>query len=110
MTVFSGIKGKHRYENPWSNHPGFVALGTHSEWLPRSQSMPENDGRIDYDLYCIMPVNKGDSKSYSDVAIGARYSNDGPDYISGDLLDSRSELMRELRRRVLNHMLKHYKP
>jgi hypothetical protein len=63
------------YENPWSDVEGFTFLGTYES--------PAGYGTIE--LYAL---TKPDYLSnYAGVALGARYGNDGGDYLSGRFND-----------------------
>ena len=82
------------YTNPWENVKGFKDLGDY------------DDNGVLYDLYCF-PCP--DMKSLN---IGARYSNEGHDYISGsiygidsadtDVLCSSCEPMKEALSRIIS--------
>ena len=67
---------KHSFENPWKDSKGFVPLGTYDNLTIK--------GVEKFDLYAL-EEHLGDGTELYSVALGARFSNDGPDYLSGSL-------------------------
>lgn len=66
----------HKFDNPWADSEKFISLGTYYIWTLDGQ-------KKHYDLYALADLNK--TNTLWDVQLGARYSNEGGDYISGYL-------------------------
>ncbi len=88
-----------RFTNPWADSEGFIPLGEYCEITRERLTY--------YDLYALVSHTGTD---LHEISLGARYSNDGPDYISGSLDTGwqygSSKPMAEAARRFVRYLLR----
>ena len=95
-----------RFENPWKDNKNFVDLGHYDIYEGR------NHHKTKYDLYALVdPLHdKAPIDSLWRVSLGARYSDEGSEYISGSLdfgwKYGGDKPMEECARRFVKHLLK----